>query len=131
MAHEYVMNYMASPDCKDTTVSNIVSIAWSYADLMQDEADKRRKKPYDFVPAIMKGIRNAELEEWQPDWSQAPDNADSWTKISDSEAVWWVGYPYFNGERFTDALGESYTCGYAPLFDYNGNWQDSLRKRPQ
>ena len=50
MAHEYVMNYMASPDCKDTTVSNIVSVAWSYADLMQAEADKRKITAPDEIP---------------------------------------------------------------------------------
>ena len=66
MAHDFAMN------CKrpDLTLEGVVSLSWKYVDAMQAEADNRSKKHHDFVPAIMEGIKNAELEEWQPDWSK-------------------------------------------------------------
>lgn len=125
MAHEYVMNYMASPDCKDTTISNIVSVAWSYADLMQDEADKRNYS------------EKQDSSEWQPDWSQAPEWANWWVIGSlTKQGVWSETKPVcvkFNGVNYWEVgspSGEEH-LSVAPSFDYQGNWQNSLRKRPQ
>lgn len=133
MAHEYVMNYMASPDCKDTTVSNIVSVAWSYADLMQDEADKRKSKPeppslqQTFIDGVEQPRYAPPCEEWQPDWSQAPEWANWWAADKDLVSFWHEDKPKFDEIEF-------YQCGMfcdAPSFNYQSNWQESLRKRPQ
>lgn len=133
MAHEYVMNYMASPDCKDTTVSNIVSAAWSYADAMQAEADKRevsiaelmKDHVHDYIYGRICacGAVNGVEEEWQPDWSQAPSWANYWMMAHGGTANWLSDHPS------SDPL-KAKVWG-APSFGYTGNWQDSLRKRPQ
>ena len=68
MAHEIAVAMQSKEPITDMKL--LSALAWQYADAMMVEADKRSKKPYDFVPAIMEGIRNAELEEWQPDWSK-------------------------------------------------------------
>lgn len=132
MAHEYVMNYMASPDCKDTTVSNIVSVAWSYADSMQAEADKRNNKEtcdknIGLDSSVLKPSNSMELE-WQPDWSQAPDGFNIFVVVSDG------GYGFFTNTE-PQLYEDYYYAGRdAVVFHnhgYKGPWQQSLRKRPQ
>ena len=114
MAHDWYMKHGRETYNLDSDVSN----AWQYADAMQAEADERRKKHYDFIPAIMEGIGNAELEEWQPDWSQAPDDAFAWEMVTPEFARW--NCEIMGGIDFEEA----------PIFGYQGNWWDSLRKRP-
>ena len=106
---------------------------------MQAEAEKRKpsglpeslRERHDFTEAIAKGVENYEKEEWQPDWSQAPDVATYWTMRQDGECLWWKGKPLFDGSCFYDAVGICHTVGYAPSFGYTGDWRNSLRKRPQ
>ena len=69
--------------------------------------------------------------EWQPDWSQAPDDATYWTMRQDGKCLWWKGKPLFDGSCFYDAVGICHTVGYAPSFGYTGDWRNSLRKRPE
>ena len=72
-----------------------------------------------------------DVEEWQPDWSQAPDVATHWTMRQDGKCLWWKGKPLFDGSCFYDAVGICHTVGYAPSFGYTGDWRNSLRKRPE
>ena len=109
--------------------------AWNLADAMQAEADKREKEEQD---KLKQNERNHHdelvfigLEEWQPDWSQAPDVATYWTMRQDGECLWWKGKPLFDGSCFYDAVGICHTVGYAPSFGYTGDWRNSLRKRPE
>lgn len=129
MAHEWAMKHGDAETVGSR--QNMIKYAWDYADAMQAEADKRSKKHHDFVPAIMEGIKNAELEEWQPDWSQAPDVATHWTMRQDGKCLWWKGKPLFDGSCFYDAVGMCHTVGYAPSFGYHSDWRNSLRKRPK
>ena len=68
--------------------------------------------------------------EWQPDWSQAPNDCMKWWCMDEDGCANW-----FNGEP-TLGMGEwDLTMNQdnfmkAPNFGYQGNWQDSLRKRP-
>ncbi len=65
--------------------------------------------------------------EWQPDWSQAPEWADWWAIDKDLVSFWHEDKPKFDKVEF-------YQCGVfcdAPLFNYRGDWKDSLRKRPK
>ena len=69
MAHDYAMAYIKEAfkddlDC-ECIHSMIAKEAWAYADAMQAEADKREDKTR---PAVLQ-------EEWQPDWSQAPESS--------------------------------------------------------
>lgn len=153
MAHEYLIKLIeVAPD--ESTQSELASVAWNYADLMQAEADKRNKTEAEQKRKAVREMLNADntfLEkegqhfddvadvcktysssEWQPDWSQAPDGFNWWTQDKwgsfwyDQEPKWieneWGGYIVNKNNRSATKL--------APSFNYDGNWQDSLRKRP-
>lgn len=84
------------------------------------------------------GIDSQVLKEWQPDWSQAPDSAMYWAMDGFSKkANWYIDKPYLDDDSEVESEWnidlktntETYMC--APSFNYQGNWQDSLRKRPQ
>lgn len=93
----------------DEVVKSIVLSSFNLAEEMLAENEKRKDKS-----------RPEVLEEWQPDWSKAPDWADKWEindYISGFMQAWWLDK---NNEK----------AEAAPLFDYNGNSSNSLRKRP-
>ena len=131
MAHEFMMKKMETE-----TIDNhweLFYSSWRYADAMQAEADKR--KPIPKLPALQQtfidGVEQPRYapscDEWQPDWSQAPEWADWWAIDKDLVSFWHEDKPKFDEVEF-------YQCGVlcnAPSFNYQGNWQDSLRKRPQ
>lgn len=56
----------------------VSDMAWKYADAMQAEAEKRKPS----------GLPDALKEEWQPDWSQAPDDATAWEYLGHGSARW-------------------------------------------
>lgn len=56
---------------------------------------------------------------FQPDWSQAPETAVEWLMAEDGRFKWVL---FEHGETW-------YTK--APSFNYQGDWRDSLRKRPK
>ena len=88
--------------------------AYEIADAMQAESDKRKPKG---LPEVL----------FEPDWSQAPDNMTHFAV--DANGSGW----FFNREPHA----ESDCCWYCGddstelnNHNYQGNWQDSLRKRP-
>lgn len=90
-------------------IKHLPRICFDMAEAMLAENEKRQDKSQPEV-----------LEEWQPDWSQAPDWADKWEindYISGFMQAWWLDK---NNEK----------AEAAPLFDYNGSSWNSLRKRP-
>lgn len=126
MAHQIALMLLKNAPLKE--VSNAISTAWQYADAMQAEADKRECKER---PEVL-------TEEWQPDWSQAPEWANWWAMDGFSEkANWYIDKPYLDddskveSEWNIDLRANAKTYIQAPSFGYQGNWQDSLRKRPQ
>ena len=90
MAHEYLLRFTG------TTVAD----AWAYADAMQAEADKRNKAEAEQKRKSIREMINADntfLEkegqhfddvEWQPDWSQAPNDATAWEYLGHNSARW-------------------------------------------
>ena len=72
LAHDWAMKHGS------TFTHKTVIDAWAYADAMQAEADKR--KPF--------GLPEALREEWQPDWSHAPDDATAWEYLGHGAARW-------------------------------------------
>ena len=119
MAHEWAMKHGKVDSIYNR--EETVQLAWGYADAMQAEADKRMVK----LPDVF--FDTKQNEEWQPDWSQAPDNMTHFAV--DANGSGW----FFNREPHT----ESDCCWYCgddsiELYNHNyqGNWQDSLRKRP-
>ena len=132
MAHEIAVAMQSQEPITDMKL--LSALAWQYADTMQAEADKRRKKPYDFVPAIMEGTGNAELEEWQPDWSQAPERANWWAMDENKNTRWiysQLEQPYISDIFLRWCAVGMFDSADAPSFSYTGDWRNSLRKRPQ
>ena len=124
MAHEYFMKHGRNNSWMESDVID----AWKYADAMQAEADKRVVKLPDVFFDANKN------EEWQPDWSQAPDWANWWCLSVMHGAMWFSREPICTKSTWV-MLNDVKFCATsfdeAPSFNYAGNWQDSLRKRPQ
>jgi len=116
MAHDYLKVLLTQNTSR--TVGEAVETAYALADAMQSEADKRLKTD----------VGNTDASEWQPDWSQAPDSAMYWAMDGCGQCNWYEREPEVCGSQwdFGSVIEQSDT-GY----DYQGNWQDSLRKRPQ
>lgn len=114
MAHEYAMLHMMNTQYKDVDDLEMVQWAFDYADAMQAEAEKR------LVGAKYK-------EEWQPDWSKAPDGFDYFVKQYDD-------LEYFLSIKPDLEVGCWVTEVDAHWSDTIQNcpapWRDSLRKRP-
>ena len=114
MAHEFVMNCIKNPtvSLSGKDIVKITSDAWVYADFMQAEADKRKTK----------GLPEVLQDEFNIDWSQAPDNAIAW-KMNKYKYCMWLQ------EHNNPAQSLIWLCD-APSFNYIGDWKNSLRKRP-
>ena len=140
MAHDYAIALINSDS--EIQFDKFIRLCWNYADAMQAEADKRKKDGAEEESKKRKEVRQKLIntfesnnlhcsDDWQPDWSQAPDVATYWTMQQDGECLWWKGKPLFDGSCFYDAVGICHTVGYAPSFGYTGDWRNSLRKRPE
>ena len=132
MAHEYFMKHGRNNSWMESDVID----AWKYADAMQAEADKRaeqkRKEIREMLNAdntfIEKEGQHFDDVEWQPDQSQAPDSAMYWAMDGCGQCNWYEREPEVCGSQLDwGGVIEQADTGY----DYQGNWQDSLRKRPQ
>lgn len=117
MAHEYALEMLKRGDPEH----KIPFDAFELAEAMQAEAKKREDKS-----------RPGALNDFEVDWSQAPDDARSYhielDEIDGSIQPFWTDSleTYFDGEMFV-----GYKCAWnAPSFGYQGDWRDSLRKRP-
>ena len=130
MAHDYAIEMLKRGDPE----RSIAFDAWTLADAMQAEADKR--KPIPKLPALQQtfidGVEQPRYapsyEEWQPDWSQAPMGFNRFVVGSDG------GYGFFTNME-PQLQDDFWFVGADGIVikdhGYRGNWQDSLRKRPQ
>ena len=105
IAHEYAMKHIQ--EGWDINYDVLVVEAWQYADAMQAEAEEREDKTR---PEVL----------YEVDWSQAPETAIAWKMQSKSNAVW-----------IHNKSLSAFDYSIAPSFNYQSNWQDSLRKRPE
>ena len=111
MAHEYLLRFSGAT----------VADAWAYVDAMQAEVDKREKKEQSEY--VFEAI-----DEWQPDWSQSPDNAMYWAMDGCGQCNWYKREPDVCGSQWDfGGVIEQTDTGY----DYQGDWRNSLRKRPK
>ena len=134
MAHDYAMKHIQ--EGWDINYDVLVVAAWQYADAMQAEADKREKQNKDeFYANLADPMKKVREQKWQPDWSQAPKWATHFFCERDED-------DQLNGYFTEDERGISIDFdirgfdGYGRVcscktFNYQGDWQDSLRKRPQ
>ena len=136
MAHEYMVSWLKSGNAELDSAEELALFFFDMAEIMQAEADKRKVSG---IPDVLRGA-NGEIvavkvceEEWQLDWSQAPDWANWWCLSVIHGAMWFsreptcakVTWVIFNDVKFCAASFDE-----APSFGYTGNWKDSLRKRP-
>ena len=100
-----------------------------YATSMGDQKRTPKVSRFERSDAVKEVLSRAEnmglikpkaVDEWQPDWSQAPDNALTWAINSGGYASWAL---YKDGHYFSTVQ--------APPFGYTGGWRNSLRKRPE
>jgi hypothetical protein len=119
MAHEYAKELLKTTHANHGFLSkaeleNISEVSWELVDLMQAESDKRKPKG---LPEVL----------FEPDWSQAPERAEYWTMNDDGKAQWHFSKPFIPAFGFWASAEHSV---YAPSFNYQGDWKNSLRKRP-
>lgn len=134
MAHEYAMVRLTCGNPK--TLDEIIALSWYYADAMQAEADKRNNSQPVITDQDKQRIERAYssivkpsiAEEWQPDWSQAPEWAEYWSINADGVGYWFENKPELMSVTWLPF--DTSKANEAPSFDYQGNWKDSLRKRP-
>ena len=121
MAHEWAMKIIEG-NVRAANTSDLIERAWQYADAMQAEADKREKEEQS--EHVFEAI-----EEWQPDWSQAPYWANWWAVDGFDRAYWFEDSPKLN--IIDDTWDNHYRDKVAGDYGYTGDWRESLRKRPQ
>lgn len=151
LAHDWFMS-MVSAKAPAT-----VATAWKYADQMEVEAEKRIKAKAEkdakdakvFFEELTKNkdgscahfhttLNKAECfdcgfklqDEFQVDWSVAPEWASYWIKTSGKSYAWLSDKPEIS-EIIPHWNIECIQKTFAPSFGYQGDWKDSLRKRPQ
>lgn len=138
LAHEYALE-MAK---QGIPLKSCKELGWKYADAMQAEADKRNKAEAEQKRKEMREMLNApntfieregqhfdDVEEWQPDWSKAPNGYDYFCVGGCSrngyfcrvEPIIYKDHYWFVGDGAIDVKDHGYT----------GNWQDSMRERPE
>ena len=147
MAHEYALQLSKNPSVTAThNDKDIASRAWKYADAMQAEADKRECKERTDVLLTKDKDGNclhfhhefghkkcmdcgASLEEWQPDWSQAPSGYD-WFVVGgcSGKGFFCLVEPSIVKDHYW-FVGED--CLSVDKHNYQGDWRESLRKRPE
>ena len=113
-AHKFVIENSIQHDYKD-----LVKESWDYVGDMQAEADKR----------LNADVEATDASKWQPDWGQSPEWASWWAMDLDNTQAHW-----YEVEPVADSIAwrrRTRTCKQAPSFGYQGNWKDSIRKRPE
>lgn len=123
MAHEWAIETMRKDGFQKYYMQETVRLGWEYADAMQAEADKRVVK----LPDVFFDAK--QNEEWQPNWSQAPEWAKYFAMDEDGEFYYFEQSPSMAScswqPQSQGEVGETFN------HSYKGNWKDSLRKRPQ
>ena len=157
MAHEYakiIMTAMLDGKLEYRKPYEIANEAFAVLDAMLVENAERKITAPDEIPKHERlipfdeshehdyiygrvcacGAVNGAEKEWQPDWSQAPSHMNYFFMNRDGTKYWTVNKP--DEPNMTEHVIDFRDCGgdcysYASSQNYQGNWQDSLRKRPQ
>ena len=150
MAHEIAVAMQSKEPITDMKL--LSALAWQYADAMQAEADKREKEEAAQRRKEIREMLNApntfvEREgqhfddvadacktygssgEWQPDWSQAPSGYD-WFVVGgrSGKGFFCLIEPAIVKDHYW-FVGED--CLSVDKHNYQGDWRNSLRKRPK
>ena len=134
MAHDYAMKHIQ--EGWDINYDVLVVDAWQYADAMQAEADKREKEEIEKRSVELRNILDLSnfkplecQEEWQPNWSQAPSGYD-WFVVGgcSGKGFFCLVEPAIVKDHYW-FVGED--CLSVDKHNYQGDWRESLRKRPK
>lgn len=131
LAHDWAMERLKDPNYV-VTMDTFAIAAWQYADAMAAEYEKRNVKE---TPCALKDFLK---DEFQPDWSQAPDGYNWWAIDEGLKEAFWfnldngphIRYKGIYKGVIWDYDDEGGDHEKAPTFNYQGDWKDSLRKRP-
>ena len=131
MAQEYALKMLENLNpmqIDKPTRDGIAYECFELAEAMLVENDKRVVK----LPDVF--FDTNKNEEWQPDWSQAPEWANWWA-MDENKNTRWI-YSELEQPYTGDAYLRWFAVGRfdsedAPSFGYTGDWRESLRKRPQ
>ena len=143
MAHEIAVAMQSQEPITDMKL--LSALAWAYTDAMQAEADKRKKEGAEEESKKRKEVRQKLIntfesnklhcsDDWQPDWSQAPDWANWWAMDENKNTRWiysQLEQPYISDIFLRWCAVGRFDSADAPSFGYTGDWRNSLRKRPQ
>lgn len=136
MAHDYAMLHMMMDRYKDVDDLEMVQWANDYVDALESDADKRKVSgvPDELQQEFINGVEQTRYappcDDWQPDWSQAPDGVTSWHMNENKSSYWVIGSGVHLFEDQGKFLADEWHSRPAPSFDYKGDWKESLRKRP-
>ena len=127
MAHEWYLKHL------EVHESASVHGAWQYADAMQAAADERENEERDKIKQNERNYHDElvsiGLEEWQPDWSQAPEWASWWAMDMDKNCYWYEDKLHLGDVEWDrHSIGKSFKSKH---YGYTGDWRESLRKRPK
>ena len=120
MAHEYAIALINSDS--EMQFDKFIRLCWDYADAMQAEADKLKKVEQS------KHVFEA-VEEWKPDWSKVPSGYD-WFVVGgrSGKGFFCLVEPAIVKDHYW-FVGED--CLSVDKHNYQGDWRESLRKRPE
>lgn len=110
------LNMADSPQLEQ--VLHDIDCYFDKTDNTQRDANNLIQSVYERLSGGVLNPSNSMELEWQPDWSVAPEWADRWGINS------WVSSKLDPFWMSDDRVQE------APSFNYQGDWKDSLRKRP-
>ena len=133
MAHDYLRDIVSNWEYDDSF--DPVAEAWKYADAMQAEADKRENKET-CDKSLNIDSKELSIEEWQPDWSQAPDSLVKYFAVDENgRGGWFISKPTLCSDHWYwsdfEERVDNDNYDHAPSFGYTGDWRESLRKRPK
>ncbi len=119
LAHEMALAIQGTKLLHDMEL--VSNMAWKYADAMQAEAEKRKPS------GLPEALKDDPFKGLYPliDWNKYGKGLYFWAMDENGRAFWHNRKPKINGWKW-----DSYHKHRAPSFDYKGNWQDSLRERP-
>lgn len=139
LAHEYAMAYITESLKVDLDFDfnhQLISLdAFSYADAMLAENELTTLQQT-FINGVEQPRYTPCVEEWQPDWGQAPDGRIQYFAVDENgRGGWYINkpvlcYDHWYWSDFEERMGND-CYDYAPSFNYQGDWRDSLRKRPE
>lgn len=122
MAHEWAK--LVGPKT-NLPLDILVDNCFDYAEAMLAEYEKRKDKS---LPEVLE-------DDFVIDWKKAPEWAEWWAMDSNGQCLWHKNKPDPSLHEwvidFNNAGGDCYKyAGKALDFNYQGDWKQSLRKRP-